>query len=174
MENATIHAALTSQYLAALETLRLAISACPAALWEAPPPNLSAFWRVAHHTLWFADLYVSPSQAVFQAWSKHVDDHQHIGRYVSRDSDAPPKIGAPTTQPQMLEFVAHVMDRIAPAVTACNLDGESGFFWLKFSRFEAHIYNIRHIQHHTAHLVARLREHGGISVDWVGKFPRSK
>jgi hypothetical protein len=30
------------------------------------------------------------------------------------------------------------------------------------------IYNIRHIQHHAAQLIERVREDAGIAIPWVG------
>lgn len=172
MEDAAIHDVLVSQYGAALETLRRAVAACPDHLWEHAPPGLSAFWRVAHHTLWFADLYLWRDDESFEPWPGHVDDHQHIGRYRSFENDDPPRIGTPTPRAQMLEFVEHVKARVRAGVTATPLTGPSGFSWLKFSRLEAHVYNVRHIQHHAAQLVARLREHAGVEVEWVGRWPK--
>ena len=171
MDDSIIHSGIISQYNAALEMLRLAVAACPAGMWDTAPAKLSAFWRVAHHTIWFADLYVSPSEADFKPWPKHVDDHQHLGLYRSFKENALARIGTPTTQAEMLEFVDHVRARIAPAVTAAPLDGPSGFSWLPFTKLEAHLYNMRHIQHHAGHLIGRLREQG-IEVDWVGRWPR--
>jgi uncharacterized damage-inducible protein DinB len=53
------------------------------------------------------------------------------------------------------------------AETAASLQGASGFSWLEFSRLELHLYNIRHIQHHTGQLVAALRQSRAATVDWV-------
>jgi uncharacterized damage-inducible protein DinB len=53
------------------------------------------------------------------------------------------------------------------AETEATLEGPSGFEWLKFSRIEAHFYNIRHIQHHTGQLGATLRRQGSEGVQWI-------
>ncbi|KPJ52053.1 hypothetical protein AMJ39_08795 [candidate division TA06 bacterium DG_24] len=44
----------------------------------------------------------------------------------------------------------------------------SGFPWLPFNRFELHLYNIRHIQHHAGQLIERLRSQGVTDFEWVG------
>lgn len=171
MNSATIVPILKSQFEAALEMLRRAVEQCPGELWEHAPLGLSAFWRVAHHTVWFADFYLSADEESFAPWPKHVDDHQHLGPYRSWESDEPPRIGTPTTQAAILEFIDHVRGRLDAGLQAVPLDGPSGFSWLTFSRMESIIYNTRHIQHHAAQLIARLREHAGVEVEWVGKWP---
>jgi hypothetical protein len=168
MQDELIHDILTSQYLAALETLRRAVAACPSNLWTESPARLSAFWRVAHHTFFFADLYLHDEQS-FKPWPKHVDDHHDLGPFVDEAGTRPPGIGTPTTRDEMLEFADYVKARVPSAVRAMPLDGPSGWHWQRINKLEMHVYNIRHIQHHAAVLVARLRERAGIEVDWVGK-----
>jgi len=48
------------------------------------------------------------------------------------------------------------------------LAGPSGFRRRKCSRAELHVYNIRHVQHHAAQLILRLRLDTGEDVPWVG------
>ena len=47
------------------------------------------------------------------------------------------------------------------------LAGPSGFHWLKFSRLELHVYNIRHLQHHVGQLNAALRRHQAEGIKWA-------
>ena len=37
-----------------------------------------------------------------------------------------------------------------------------------FSRAELHVYNIRHIQHHAAQLILRLRIDTSVDIPWIG------
>jgi hypothetical protein len=46
---------------------------------------------------------------------------------------------------------------------------QSGFPWYKVSKLEHQLVNIRHIQHHTAQLVDRLRAADDIGIKWVGQ-----
>ena len=52
------------------------------------------------------------------------------------------------------------MKRTLSADTPESLQGESGFSWLPFSRGEVHLYNLRHIQHHTGAMSAYVRRVG--------------
>ena len=38
-----------------------------------------------------------------------------------------------------------------------------------FTRAELHLYNIRHIQHHAAQLILRLRLDTDVDIPWVGR-----
>ncbi len=49
------------------------------------------------------------------------------------------------------------------------LVGPSGFRRRNCSRAELHVYNIRHIQHHAAQLILRLRLDAGIAIPWVSR-----
>jgi hypothetical protein len=48
-----------------------------------------------------------------------------------------------------------------------RLDAASGFDWLPFNRFELHLYNMRHLQHHTGQLTERLRTICDVGVSCV-------
>lgn len=49
------------------------------------------------------------------------------------------------------------MTNYVNAETPDSLAAPSGFSWRPFSRGELHLYNLRHIQHHTGALSAYLR-----------------
>lgn len=50
---------------------------------------------------------------------------------------------------------------------ALPFNNNSGFDWYPFSRIELHINNIRHIQHHTAQLIERLKVKGITGFPWA-------
>src|SRR3954466_14455165 len=62
---------LTAQFEAALCMMHQCISACPAKHWEGKIAN-DTFRQVAYHTLFFVDLYLSPSEGAF-----HLRDLNH-------------------------------------------------------------------------------------------------
>jgi hypothetical protein len=141
---------LTSQFQASLCMLNDCIQKCPLEHWDGKVAKYP-FWQVAYHTLCFADLYLSPSEQSFQfrdihpkGWSEFNDE------YPSRGFDKPELTAYAATCRQK------AIDTLA-AETRESLSGESGFSWLEFSRAEAHLYNIRHIQHHAGQLGAYLR-----------------
>jgi uncharacterized damage-inducible protein DinB len=63
----------------------------------------------------------------------------------------------------------HVRAKAARAIaaeTAESLAGPSGFDWVKIPRGELYIYSIRHVQHHAAQLILRLRQGGPQDIPW--------
>jgi uncharacterized damage-inducible protein DinB len=140
---------LTSQYEAALSMLRQCVEACRDDHFEGMIAH-GSFRCVAYHTLFFTDLYLTPNENEFALR----DFHQTGGD--ERGDELSP--GLP--KHQTLEYVntcrAKAIDIIAKE-TEQTLAGGSGFDWRKISRLELHIYNIRHVQHHTGQLSAYLR-----------------
>ncbi|TWT45322.1 DinB superfamily protein [Phycisphaerae bacterium RAS1] len=159
-----VRAALKGQYRSALAMLRRAIEPCPPELWDGggyPTP----FWRVAYHTLYFADLYLQPTLASFKPWELHRDDYHDL----PWPPGSGPAITDPYTPAQLLEYWARVNDLIDAAVDRLDLDApESGIPWHQsMPKLEHQLHNIRHIQHHAAMLSGRLRLAGEAEVEWV-------
>ena len=143
-----------SQYYAALEMLKQVIVKCPAALWNAPG-DTDPCWRKAYHTLFYAHLYLQQKHQDFQTWEKHHD----------------PETGIPFTQAEVLEYMAFVQQQIDVLVPVLNLESESGFEWLPFTKLELQLYNIRHIQQHAGELYEHLGSREKIELDWVSRTP---
>jgi hypothetical protein len=150
-----LKASLTGQFEAALWMLRECLERCPAAAWETPIAKYP-FWMVAYHTLCFADLYLSPGEAVWtprpelhpKGWAELNDE------YPSRRFERPELLGyTDLCRAELLRAMARE--------TADTLAGPSGFSRIKFSRAELHLYNLRHVQHHTGQLSAVVRKAGG-------------
>lgn len=140
---------VTNQYEAALTMLRRCIDACPSEHWESKIAQGTFRW-VAYHTLFFTDLYLSPSNESFVLRDFH-----------ERGGDERQPFAAPgLTQQEALAYIPlcrqKAIDSIA-SETEETLAGPSGFFWYEITRGEMHFINIRHIQHHTGQLSAFLR-----------------
>jgi hypothetical protein len=141
---------LAGQFEASLAMLNDCVEKCPPEHWDGKIAKY-AFWQVAYHTACYADLYLSPNKESFkfhnvhpQGW-REFDDEFPSRRFEKRD---------------LLDYLAHCHQkalRTFPLETEKSLAGPSGFSWCSFSRGELHIYNIRHIQHHTGQLGAYLR-----------------
>lgn len=155
---------LTSQYEASLCMLHRCVAACPPEHWEAKIANGTLRW-VAYHTLFFTDYYLS-SETAFSLRELH-----HIGGDEREDE---PCIGLSIAD--TLAYIALCRTAVGNtlgAETEASLQGPSGFSWIKFTRGELHVYNIRHIMHHTGQLSAHLRRVGVAQprdeqVRWVG------
>jgi DinB superfamily len=139
----------TGQYEAALAMLNRCIIACPPEHWEARIASANFRW-VAYHTLFFTDLYLSPSADAFELRDLH-----HRGGDEREDRQSPG-----LDQDETLEYLAICRQKVVDAIaqeTSESLQGPSGFPWYEVTRGEMHLINIRHIQHHTGALYAYLR-----------------
>ena len=167
-----IQSVLAAQYGAALGMLRAAITRADHATWRAFVGQFP-FWHVAYHTLFHTDLYLSRDTASFQPQPFHREGYNVLGP----TAWAPPaKVAVDDPYPQ--DLMAAYADtcvakakRETEAETDATLAGPTGFEWLTFTRLEAHLYNLRHVQHHTGQLAAALRRQGLAGVEWIGSRP---
>jgi hypothetical protein len=169
-----LRAVLKSQYHASLAMLREAISRCPDDVWSGTA-HKNASWQIAYHTLFFTHLYLQPDEASFRTWEGQREAQNPDG--IVRPADpqsALPLIPDPYTQAQALDYWEFCDAMVDAAVDELDLTSpESGFNWFKMSKLEHQLVNVRHIQHHTAQLVDRLRAAHDIGIPWVGQRSRS-
>ncbi len=165
-----IRSAIKGQYQAALSQLAAVVRQCPDSAWTGAQWKFP-FWHVAYHALFYTHLYSSADEKSFRPWSKHRKDYQFL-----ESTPWPPHTLPEPHQPYVRdELLAYVMELSAwldRSVDAAELEAPSGFFWLKLSKLELHLYNLRHLEHHTGQLVDRLRNAAGFAVDWVAKGNR--
>ena len=140
---------LTSQYEASLCMLRDCIEACREEFYEGMIAH-GSFRYVAYHVLFFTDLYLTRSEDAFALR----DIHQKGGD--ERGEDISPGVAKAELLPYVQVCRAKAIEIVANE-TEASLAGPSGFSWRKCSRLELHIYNIRHVQHHTGQFSAYLR-----------------
>jgi hypothetical protein len=165
-----LRSVLWSQMEASLRMMQECIEKCPADHWSGEPPRTIAkypFWMVTYHTLCFVDVYLSPGDEV---WQPRPDLHP-LGR-AELENEYPSRM---FSRAELLAYAAicrelagRVLGDHEHAESDQTLAGPSGFKRLPFSRAELHIYNIRHIQHHTGQLSAYLRRNG-VDTRWVGR-----
>ena len=146
-----VRQSLTHQFDAALCMVNDCVEKCPDAHWGGNVAKYP-FWQVAYHTLCFVDFYLATDGDTFQfrpdlhpdGWSELKDEHP--SRRFEKD--------------ELRRYVIICRDRARETIaaeTAESLAGPSGIKFRKCSRLELHIYNLRHIQHHTGQLSAFLR-----------------
>jgi hypothetical protein len=157
-----VKSVLARQFDAALCMINNCLVKCPTEHWDGKVAKYP-FWQVAYHTLCFVDLYLTTSKDAFAFRSVHPQgwkefDDEHPSRRFSRE--------------EIAGYLVICRQKAAAAIageTEQSLAGPSGFDWLRFSRLELHIYNIRHIQHHAGQLGAYLRRiEPTIDPHWVG------
>jgi hypothetical protein len=141
---------LTAQLEASLCMLKECIERCPVEHWESKIAN-DTFRQIAYHTLFFIDLYLSPGETAFRLR----ECHQRGG-----DERSSTAASNGLTKDETLAYLAvcrHKALKTFAAETQASLEAASGFSRLAFSRGELHLYNLRHVHHHTGQLSAYLR-----------------
>jgi len=157
---------LMGQFEAVLCMLNDCVQKCPQEHWDGKIAKYP-FWQVAYHTLCFVDLYLSPNEESFQLRDIHPRGWSELyEEFPSRRFD----------KSEITEYLVMCRKKATETLaseTRESLERESGFHWLPFSRGELHVYNIRHVQHHTGQLSAYLRRidpalQDPKAVRWVG------
>jgi hypothetical protein len=159
---------IQAQFLAALEMLKQAVVKCPDSMWN-ESEDRNKFWHVAYHAIFYTHLYLQDTEQDFKPWEKHRPEYQFVG-HVPWPPHDPPKIGVPYTREEVLDYLAFVQEQVQERVPALNLEAGSGFDWQPFGKLELQVYNIRHLQQHTAELYERLGARSGIDLDWIGSI----
>jgi hypothetical protein len=155
---------IVGQFEAALAMLCHCVAACPAEHWEGRIAN-NTFRQVAYHALFFADFYLSPNEDAFQLRELH-----------RRGGDEREPVVSPgLSKDETIQYAATCRQKaidILSSETPETLIGPSGFSIRRISRLELHVYNIRHLQHHTGQLSAYLRRVnpslGEQALPWIG------
>ena len=163
----TVRQLLVNQYEAALSTLCLCIRECPEDAWDVKIGNGPFQW-VAFHTLFFTDLYLSGDEQTFRSQQFHKDHVEHFGNYIELQNVTPVTVFERQFINQYLEHCLKLVKEVMAKETEQTLAESCGFGRKQLSRAELHLYNIRHVQHHAAHLSLRLRLDYGIDIPWVG------
>lgn len=154
---------LTGQYEASLCMLHDCLVKCPDAHWDGKVARYP-FWNVAYHTLIFADLYLHPGKERF------VFSEMHPQGWKEFDEEYPSRKFEKTELVEYAQVVRRKAVSMIAADTEASLEGPSGYGGRRPpTRVEMHVYNIRHIQHHTGQLGAFLRRvDPAIDPWWVG------
>lgn len=163
----SISSAFRSQYIAALLMLRNSIIACPETVWNDSSYG-NRFWHVSYHVLYFTALYLSPSLQESNLWEKCRKTYQALSKWES-EPDYDPEQNIPYTKEELLDFIEFIQLRLEVAFDEVPMDSSSGFPWISFNKLQLHIYNLRHLQHHTGQLTERIKQTTGKGIAWVGK-----
>jgi len=139
---------LTGQFEASLCMMNECLETCTQEHWDGKIAKYP-FWHLVYHTLCFVDLYLSPSEQSFTFRDLHPQGWKEFD-YPSRRFD----------KKELTEYLVICRRKAVETLaseTPESLERESGFHWLPFTRGELHVYNLRHVQHHTGQLSAYLR-----------------
>jgi len=157
------------QFGAAIDMLENAVVACPEEVWsdpsrrpEWPERDVVGFWYLVYHTLFFLDFYLYDNEKEFRPPAPFtLEELDPSGVLPER----------PYTKDELLSYLENVRRKCRAAIAALD-DGA----WERkastrpdTSAVELLLYNMRHVQHHTAQLNLILRQRIGSAPRWVSK-----
>ena len=125
-------------------------------------------WQIAYHVIWATQFYLGTDTRSFVPWKKAIDGAESLGGRQEWENPAEGVVvTGQNTREELLSFIDDIENGLREAIDALPFNDHSGFDWYPFSRLELHINNIRHIQHHTAQLIERLKLKGITGFPWA-------
>lgn len=151
---------LYAQFGASIDMLENAIDLCPSEIWN-QSIGFSDFWYIAFHTLFFIDFYLTESPEKFSSFKNFGNTE------LDSEGILPDKV---YTKEELKSYVQHCRDRCKTTIESLseqNINNDYTFDTLKLKFFELILYNMRHVQHHTAQLNLLLRHKIDSAPKWV-------
>lgn len=160
------------QFGAAIDMLENAIDACPDDVWSDPSKrpewvrdDVVGFWYLVYHTLFFLDFYLAdmPEEEFSPPPPFTREEMDPAGLLPER----------PYTKDEMRAYLEHDRRKLREVITA--LDDKDAFERKArtkpdSSMAEVLLFNMRHVQHHTAQLNLILRQRTASDAPrWVSK-----
>lgn len=163
--------ALWRQFGAAIEMLRNAIDDCPDSLWQMPiytdreRPDLTQFWYVAYHSLFWLDFYLTPSEE---------EEFAPPSPFTLSELDPAGIVPDPpydrATLQRYADYCRQKCHRVTTTLTDVDAASASQFVrgGQQLTHFELHLYNMRHVQEHAGQLAMAIGQQGDYDSQWVG------
>jgi uncharacterized damage-inducible protein DinB len=179
------NAALWQQFGAAIDMFDNAVVACPDSLWRerlwsAPPDDPQSprgeVWRIAYHTLYWLDLYLSSILSSLAAAKGVPPPAPFPAPSLDAEDDEPEQ---PYTKEELRAYLVYTRQKCQD--TIATLIGERAHYPYEFpwekgqgrpiSYLELMLYAMRHTQEHAAQLSLFLGAHGipDANLDWVSR-----
>jgi hypothetical protein len=161
------------QFGAAIDMFENAVVACPEELWGKKTSSNDPFteqwyefWYLAFHTLFWLDFYLSEKQEGFAPPAPFgLEEIDPKGAF-------PPRV---YTKDELRTYLEYSREKCRAKIAALTDETAQQRFksaWMDFSTVELLLYNMRHVQHHTAQLNAQLRKAIDSAPRWVGATKR--
>ncbi|MBD3401986.1 DinB family protein [candidate division GN15 bacterium] len=150
------------QFGAAIDSLENAIRACPDDVWLDDSSHWVC-WYATYHTLFWLDLYLDPSPDTFRPPEPFTMDELDPRGLI------PEK---PYTKEAMLAYLAHGRSKCRSRIEAMDAaEAQRRWVWgpRDLSVAELLLYNMRHVQHHTAQFNLILRQRIDSAPGWVSR-----
>ncbi len=154
---------IVTEYKGSLKMLINTVHKCPDDLWESAAFE-NTYWRIVYHTLFYTAFYLSAGLDGFIPWDKHHPNYHVLGS--TAHDEQPVVIKHRYSKSDLLGYADVIFNSLEDKVNNANLTDATGFEWIARNRFGLHLYNIRHVQHHTGQLTERLHQVGIKGINW--------
>ena len=167
IELTAVRQALRRQYLAALSMLRDALRRCPDTLWNDATGGAS-LRELGCDAAFLTRYHLHPSQDTFRPWPG-LDPTPSLDADLANGPSATEATEPySTSRTEVLAYVEHVIESLDASLEALDLgSSKSGFHGYRMSKLEHQLLTLRHLQHHTAQVVDRVREATGQAIPWI-------
>lgn len=160
MENSTsIGESIWAQLGASLDMLENAIVMCPEEHWDTE----REFWYTSYHCIFWTDYYLTTDPSKFVPPAPFTfSEFDPIGKLPDRTY----------TKIEVITYLEHCRQKaylLTSELTIEKLNERWINEYKNYSLLEILIYNIRHIQHHSAQLNLFLRQTINNAPGWVGQ-----
>jgi DinB superfamily len=163
MDNSTaIKNAIWNQFGASIDMLENAISLCPDKHWDT---ELN-FWYTSYHCVFWTDYYLTTEPSKFEP-PPPFSEFDTTGK-------KPDLTYKKTEVLSYIEHCRHKANQLISELTVEKLNERWINDYKNFSLLEILIYNIRHIQHHSAQLNLLLRQTINNAPTWVSQAKKSE
>ena len=157
---------LWRQFGASIDMLQNAITACP----EEMLVSNRRFFYTVYHTLIFLDLYLTNPPTNFSSPLPYTLQEEPNIPQGALDDVVPDR---QYTRQELLDYLRVLREKCRTVISALKEDLSER--WIEegddrprnYAMFELLMYNMRHVQHHTAQLNMILRQEIGQAPGWV-------
>lgn len=160
MNNSTsITESIWTQFGASLDMLENAIIMCPEEHWDT---ELN-FWYISYHCIFWTDYYLTTEPSKFAPPSPFtLSEFDPTGI-------KPDKTYTKTEVLNYLEYCRQKANKLISELTIDRLNERWINEYKNYTLLEILIYNLRHVQHHSAQLNLLLRQTINNAPNWVGQ-----
>lgn len=155
----SINDAIWSQFGASLDMLENAITMCPEEHWD----TTLNFWYTSYHCIFWTDYYLTTEPSKFVPPKPFTfSEFDPTGKNPDQTYN----------KREILDYLKHCRkkaNQLITGLTAEKLNERWVNDYKNFSLLEILIYNLRHIQHHSAQLNLLLRQTMNNAPAWVSQ-----
>jgi DinB superfamily len=158
----TTQSILWLQFGASIDMLENAIVACPDEAWG-DQISFFEYWYYAYHALFWTDFYLS---------GKTPENFAPPAPFTKGEFEADELPESVYGKAELLTYLEHVRSSLRTRVAGLTEEDMKDRFQVgkkEYSVLEWLLYNMRHVQHHTAQLNLLLRQSGLTPPNWISR-----